>query len=192
MMMKNSFNDISHDLYRYCGSVSMKQFFYNVCRSPGFRFTYFFRYSKRWSRKTVKGFFFYMFYRKYSIRYGFQIPLTVKIGKGLALPHFGGIVINSKAIIGENCNILHNVTIGNQRVGKNKGAPTIGNHVFVGAGSVIIGEVSVGDHVLIAPNTFVNQDVPAHSIVYGNPCEIKSRIEASSGHMINSLKEIII
>ena len=67
--------------------------------------------------------------------------------------------------------------------GKRKGCPVIGNHVWIGAGAVVVGKIFIGDDVLIAPNTFVNCDVPSHSIVYGNPCIIKHRDFATENYI---------
>ena len=63
--------------------------------------------------------------------------------------------------------------------GKRRGAPTIGDKVYIGINSTIIGKVNIGNDVLIAPNTFVNCDVPSHSIVLGNPCKIIHRDNAT-------------
>ena len=188
--MKDIYKKIKLDLYRYSGKISCKELVLNLYKSPGFRFSFFFRISKLKSRNSFLGFICYQLYKKYSIKYGFQIPLTVEIGSGLALPHFGGIVVNSKSIIGENCNLLHNVTLGNNKVGRKVGAPVIGNNVFVGAGAVIIGKVIIGDNVLIAPNAFVNIDIPDGCIAIGNPCKVIIKENSSELHMINSLKNI--
>lgn len=186
-MIKSS-KIIQLDLYRYCGNVTLKSMLINLYRAPGFRFSFFFRLAQQKSRKNILGFIVYQLYKKYSIKYGFQIPLSVEVGGGLALPHYGGIVINSKAKIGSNCNILHNVTIGNNREGRRIGAPVIGNNVFIGAGAVVIGNVNIGDDALIAPNAFVNIDVPNGCIALGNPCKIIEKQDSSAGHMRNSLK----
>ena len=63
--------------------------------------------------------------------------------------------------------------------GKRRGAPTIGDKVYTGINSTIVGKVNIGNDVLIAPNTFVNCDVPSHSIVLGNPCKIIHRDNAT-------------
>jgi len=57
-------------------------------------------------------------------------------------------------------------------LGKKKGVPTIGDNVFMGRNSIIIGNVNIGHNVLIAPGAFVNFDVPDNSIVIGNPGQI--------------------
>lgn len=62
-------------------------------------------------------------------------PLGTEIGGGLCLPHNMGIVISGSVVIGNNCEILHQVTIGVDETGR---APRIGNNVFIGAGAKII------------------------------------------------------
>lgn len=44
----------------------------------------------------------------------------------------------------------------------------IGNRVWIGINAAIVGGITIGDDVLIAPNSFVNQDIPSHSVVFGN------------------------
>ena len=61
--------------------------------------------------------------------------------------------------------------------------PTIGNEVWIGVNVTIVGKVSIGDDELIAPNTFVNCDIPSHSVVFGNPCIIKHRDNETKGYI---------
>jgi serine O-acetyltransferase len=120
------------------------------------------------------------------VKYSIQIPISVQIGEGLLLPHFGGIVINSKSAIGNNCNILQNVTLGNTKRGQKKGAPLIGNNVYIGPSATVVGGITVGNNVLIVANSFVNFDVPNDSIVIGNPAKIISRENAVDGYINNT------
>lgn len=55
--------------------------------------------------------------------------------------------------------------------------------------STIVGNIVVGDDVLIAPNTYINRDIPDHSIVFGNPCIIKHADKATNEY-INHIVEI--
>ena len=112
-----------------------------------------------------------------------EIHGKCKIGLGLYLGHAYCITINPKAVIGANCNIHKGVTIGQENRGKRKGVPTIGDCVWIGINSTIVGNIKIGDDVMIAPNTFVNCDVPSHSVVYGNPCIIKHRDNATEGYI---------
>lgn len=114
-----------------------------------------------------------------------EIPMGIELGKGLYMGHFSGITINPKAILGENINMHKGVTIGKENRGKRKGTPTIGNKVWIGINSTIVGNIIIGDNVLIAPNSFVNFDVPSDSIVIGN--KIKRCINATEGYINNTI-----
>ncbi len=114
---------------------------------------------------------------------GIEIPVVCQIGPGLYIGHAYGITVNPKAVIGANCNLHKGVTIGQENRGPRKGAPTIGNSVWIGVNATIVGNVTIGDDVLIAPNTYVNCDVPAHSVVLGNPCIIRHKDDATEGYI---------
>ena len=107
------------------------------------------------------------------------------MGGGLYLGHAYNITINSNAKIGRNCNIHKGVVIGQANRGSRKGYPTIGDRVWIGINSAIVGNVNIGDDVMIAPNSFVNIDIPSHSVVFGNPCVIKHRDRATEGYVNN-------
>lgn len=141
------------------------------------------RYMVIWRFATKLGVLGKLIIRHYSIKYGYQIPIETKIGNGFYIGHVGTLVINHSPIIGNNVNVAQNVTIGAENRGKRKGAPIIGDRVWIGCGSVLVGKIVVGEDVLIAPNTFVNCDVPSHSIVIGNPCVIHSRANATEDYI---------
>lgn len=98
--------------------------------------------------------------------------------------HAYNITINCRATIGRNCNIHKGIVIGQANRGAHKGCPTIGDRVWIGINAAIVGKI-IGDDVLIAPNSFVNVDVPSHSVVFGNPCVIKHRDHATDGYVNN-------
>lgn len=75
------------------------------------------------------------------------------------------------------------VTIGQQNRGKLQGFPTIGDEVWIGANAVIVGGITIGNNVLVAPNAYVNFDVPAHSVVMGNPATIYSSERATEAYI---------
>ena len=139
---------------------------------PGFRFLFWIRLASNFSKVNPLGIFSRLMVKWMQVRFGFQIPHIAKIGGGLYLGHFGGIVIAHNAEIGDNCNIAQGVTIGRINKGVKKGAPKIGNQVWIGANSVIVGNISIGNNVLIAPLTFVNMNVPSNCMVIGNPAKI--------------------
>lgn len=99
------------------------------------------------------------------ILHGIEIPLCTEIGAGLRLVHMNGIVINKDALIGENCTIFQQVTIG--AVQGKAGAQIIGDNVYIGAGAKILGNIKVGNNVKIGANTVVTKDVPDGVTVVG-------------------------
>lgn len=146
----------------------------------GHRLRYMYHFRKAQSATNYPAFLYrrikmFMLSRKY----GLEIHLYAQIGEGFAIFHPYNITINPDAIIGKNCNISKGVTIGMDMRGKRRGAPTIGDKVYTGINSTIVGKVKIGNDVLIAPNTFVNCDVPSHSIILGNPCKIIHRDNAT-------------
>lgn len=173
---------IQADLYRYGGLKGTKGFLKGML-IPGFRYMYIFRKLSNSSKYTPQWFFFTLLKRRYKFKYQFQIPTGTQIGEGFYIGHFGALVINEKATIGKYCNIAHNVTIGQTNRGRLKGTPTIGDYVWMGTGSVIVGNITIGSNVLIAPNSYVNMDVPSNSIVMGNPPRIISRENPCEGYI---------
>ena len=147
-----------------------------------------------WWRKASFSKGLFRFFNKlvfYTIcsRHNNEISLNQKVAGGLALVHCSNRVIHGDCSIGENVNIYHNVTIGQETRGVRKGAPTILNNVFIGANSTIVGKITIGNNVLIAPNTFVNFDVPDNSIVIGNPAKVISKANATKGYINKRIDE---
>lgn len=101
---------------------------------------------------------------------GISIPPTVMIGKGLMIEHFGGIVINAGAKIGDYCIISHGVTVGNKKPGGK--SPVIGNNVYICVGAKVLGEIVVGENSIIGANAVVIESVPDNSIAAGVPAKI--------------------
>ena len=132
--------------------------------------------------KPVKLFYKALF-RFWANRRGLEISAVDQMGGGIFFGHAYNITINPKARIGCNCNIHKGVVIGQTNRGKNKGVPTIGNEVWIGINAAVVGGITIGDDVLIAPNSYVNIDVPSHSVVFGNPCIIKHRDWATEGYV---------
>ena len=126
---------------------------------------------------------YYRRLKNYSIKTGIGLYENLNIPKGLIIGHAGTIVINGAASFSENIMLTHGVTIGRDLRGKRAGTPTFGKNVCIRCNSTVVGKIVVGDDVLIAPNTFVNFDVPSHSIVIGNPASIHHRDNATEGHI---------
>jgi len=101
-----------------------------------------------------------------------HVDITCDIGAGLFIGHASNIYIGAEKI-GENFSVTHNVTIGygHTRSGS-KGVPTIGNDVWIGTGSVISGEITLGDQVTLAHGSMLSRSVPSKCLIGGNPAKL--------------------
>lgn len=147
-----------------------------------------YRKASFYPKKSIRGLYYRVRLNRLSEKSGIQIPTKVKIGKGFYIGHFGTIIINPEVEIGENVNIASGVTIGKTNRGEKKGVPQIGNKVWIGTNAVIVGNIKIGDDVLVSPNAYVNMDIPSHSIAIGNPAVIHPRDNATEGY-INRIAE---
>lgn len=122
-------------------------------------------------------------FNRYRAERYIELDAETQIGAGLYFGHAYCITINPKAVLGKNINLHKGVTIGQENRGKRKGTPLIGDNVWIGVNATVVGAIKIGNDVLIAPNAYVNCDVPDHSIVFGNPCIIKHRDNATEGYI---------
>ena len=110
-------------------------------------------------------------HRFWSVVTGADIPLnSSRIAGGLMIPHPNGVVVHPEAIIGPNCVLFQQVTLG---TGPRPGVPTLGGNVDVGPGAKILGGVTIGDHAIIGANAVVVNDVPAGAVAVGVPAVTK-------------------
>ena len=183
---------IKADLYRYYGDCSKSAFKNAYKHIPGFRFTYWLRKCDYLSRRPV--FTRPLFYRarrqymKLKFKYGYDIEYSTKIGAGFYLGHWGGVVINGAAVIGENCNISHQVTIGADAKYGQDAVPVIGNRVYIAPGSKVFGKITLGDGCSVGANSVVTADVPPGTTAAGLPARVVSQ-NGSEGYINNILPE---
>jgi serine O-acetyltransferase len=178
------------DLYRYEGTSNRKLFLRNFFSNRGFKYTFFLRMCSYFSQSEVwliKKFFliprFFLFH--YSAKYSIDISHSTRIGSGFYIAHPFCIAINSKAIIGKNCTLSHQVTIGERkREGKN-GSPIIGDNVYIAPGAKVLGPITVGSFVAIGANCVVIEDIPDKAVVVGIPGKVKST--KGSGEFIRNI-----
>ena len=115
--------------------------------------------------------------------WGIELPRKLTIGKGLSLYHGHALVINQGVVIGDNCSLRNSTTIGHKKLadGSLSACPRIGNNVDIGANVCIIGDIEVGDNVVIGAGSVVVKSIPANSIAVGNPARIlETKQEKSS------------
>ncbi|MEE1475881.1 serine O-acetyltransferase [Fusobacterium sp.] len=156
---------IESDLYRY--TKSTKGFLREYLKNSAFRFSVAHRLvnSNIFFEKII-GVFLWGINR--SKRKNIQIPRQVKIGYGLYIGHNGPVIINSTAMIGNNCNLSQFVTIGSNE-GK---AAIIGNNVYIGPNVCIVENIKIGDNVTIGAGSVVTKDIPNNATVAGNYAKI--------------------
>ncbi len=125
-------------------------------------FTYRSKRNKNLYNQAMRAFYLYKL-RKVSYKTGFQIP-PFTCGKGLVIYHWGPIIINGNVRIGDNCTLYSGVLIG-WKSPNEPGCAKIGNNVFIGSGTKIIGPVHIGNNVIIGQNMVITKDIPDNSVV---------------------------
>lgn len=100
-----------------------------------------------------------------------QIPMTCRIGPAFHLGHAFTIIFGP-SVIGANCNVAHNVTLGWGLGANGPGVPTIGDRVWIGPGVIITGPIRVGDGATISAGSVLSRDVPPRALVAGNPARV--------------------
>jgi len=116
--------------------------------------------------------FLYWWYKykfeRLSLKLGFTIPLNV-FGPGLSIAHYGTIVVNHKARVGENCRLHACVNIGD-RMGK---APQIGDNCYIGPGVIMYGDIKIANNIKIGANSVVNHSFEKEgAVIAGSPAKI--------------------
>ena len=150
------------------------------------------KYLKLWRKASyyrkkggLKGKLYALKLEKLTEKTHILIPPEVSAGQGLYIGHLGRVIIHPDAVLGRNVNLSTGITIGQANRGSKKGTPVIGDEVWIGTNAVIVGNIKIGNDVLIAPGAYVNTDIPDHSIVIGNPAVIKPAEHATEGYINN-------
>jgi len=171
------------DLYRYYGENG-EPFLKKVFRPLEIKYISVLRRASSCKFFPLKLFYMLRLLRM-SHKTQIQIPARTQIGEGFYIGHLGRVIIHPDAKLGKNINIGTGVTIGMENRGKRKGAPIISDNCWIGTNAVIVGNVKIGSDVLIAPLSYVNFDVPDHSIVVGNPAKIIHKDNATADYLCN-------
>jgi serine O-acetyltransferase len=116
------------------------------------------------------------YYRHVRNHYGIELPYSATVGRRVVIEHQSGIVIHGASVIGDECIIRQNCTLGIRRIDGQAAttAPVLGRGVEMGAGAVILGKVNIGDYAKIGANAVVLSDVPPHALAVGIPATIKA------------------
>lgn len=169
MINRNFFKIIIQDSIRYGGRNYIRIWL----RDPRFRAIIILRLGQLLKKKKFifKSFFLRYLKNKLSLKYGFDTTFNVQIGEGFKIVHLGGIVIHGNSVVGNNATIHNNVTLGQSLRGKENSfkVPQIGNNVFIGVGSVLVGDIILGDNVIIGAQTLVNRNFESNSTIIGIP-----------------------
>jgi serine O-acetyltransferase len=164
----------------FFGIVFLTQGFWAVFQ---YRIAHFIYLKVSWQPFRFLGLLWMLFWQKIiEITTGISIPASSRIGHSFYIGHFGGVIINSNAIIGNNCNISQGVTIGVSGRGEKRGTPIIEDDVYIGANAVVSGKITIGKGVLIGACSLVNSSVSDQSVVLGVPAVIISQ-KGSNGYI---------
>jgi putative colanic acid biosynthesis acetyltransferase WcaB len=106
--------------------------------------------------------------------WGIELPRKLTVGKGVSLYHGHALVVNQGVIIGDNCTLRNSTTIGHKKLadGSFTKCPRIGNNVDIGANVCIIGDITIGDNVIIGAGSVVTKSFPSDCVVVGNPARV--------------------
>ena len=135
-------------------------------RTSAMGFLFYYRlcsYRKGWAYRYLR-----LRLEKYIRKYALQIPLSAKVGQGLYLGHGVSVIVNGSAVIGNNVNLSHFVTIGSM-----KGtAAVIEDGAYIGPSVSLVENVRIGRCAMVGAGAVVNKDVPAHSVAAGVPAKV--------------------
>jgi len=116
------------------------------------------------------------------ILFASDISCHARIGAGFVIVHGHDIVIGADVVIGERCKIFNGVTLGNKDTTQTShgNQPHLGNDVLVSTGAKILGPVKVGDHVVIGANSVVIKDCRSHTVVAGVPARVVKDLQRAA------------
>ncbi|BAF72314.1 serine O-acetyltransferase [Sulfurovum sp. NBC37-1] len=104
-----------------------------------------------------------------------DIHPAATLGRRVFIDHGVGVVIGETTVIGNDVIIYQQVTLGGVSTSKGKRHPTLGNNVVIGAGSKILGNITIGENSKVGANSVVVKDVPADSTAIGIPARVLKR-----------------
>jgi putative colanic acid biosynthesis acetyltransferase WcaB len=103
---------------------------------------------------------------------GIDLPPTLQAGPGLRIWHGTGLVVHANVRLGRDVTLRHGTTLGATGDEIDAPAPVLGDGVDVGAGAIVLGDLTVGAGAVIGAGSVVVGDVPAGATVVGNPARV--------------------
>ena len=187
------FDDLRDDFARYStmkGNLIL--YFLKAIHHAGFRAMVLYRIG-RWFRKRNINILAALSERIMHHASHCWICTTAEIGGGLYIAHVCGLVIGGVTVIGKNCDVRHNVTLGGnffKSDSEGRRFPVLGDNISLGTGAVVTGPVKIGDNSIIGANSVVNRDIPANMIAAGNPAKvIRERWPEESGRKLEEKED---
>ena len=171
---------IYRDFWKINGCITFKKFMFSLLTEPGFKFVFWLRVTRYFFLKGKKAILLFMFSRcimkHYSYKFNFDISYRTPIGPGMSIAHMGYIVVAASKV-GSNCFLRPGVVIG-KNLTDNGITPVIGDNVHFGVGCKVIGDVNIGNNVVIGANSVVTHDVPSNTVMAGIPARKIRKLES--------------
>lgn len=184
--MEQQKSAILADLYRIClrtDGVSLRK---EKFKNATFRHLFYYRKLKA-AKNPIFRYYYTLKIKMARKKSGIEL-WKADIGEGALFIHPFGITLGDGIRAGKNLTMLKGSTIGKIKGGKKAGSPVLGNNVYIGLNSTVVGGINVGDDVLISANSFVNFNVPSHSIVIGSPGVIHQKEDATGDYIVNAVE----
>jgi serine O-acetyltransferase len=142
----------------------------NIVKSPGVFYVMIYRLGRYAGKQNalIKGFLIILYFilqKTYGDFYGIHISRHAEFDGGLKISHFGGIFVNPGVVAGKNITLSQGVSIGVSGKGEKRGAPILGNNIYIAPNSILHGKINVGNNVKVGPNSVVFFDIPDNRIV---------------------------
>ena len=165
---------IRRDL-QYVNGHPFRSFFSRYFGEAGMRFSFWLRMTRYFYLKGKPFFPLFLLSRflmkHFGYKYSFDISFRAQIGPGLTIAHYGYIIVTSNTKLGENCTLRPGVVFG-KKLTENTGGAVVGDNVNFGVGSVVIGDVQIGDRVIVGANSVITKDIPSDCVVAGAPARV--------------------
>ncbi len=127
--------------------------------------------------------FIYRFFHKLNqIICGIQLDYSIPVGRRVHLLHFGGMLLGARSI-GNDVVLKQNTTLGSKDEDDVSARPTIEDHVDIGPGAVILGNITIGHHSRVGPNAVVLTDIPPYSVAFGMPARVIMKLPHDNGEV---------